>query len=91
MLTASLVPSTVAAHAFWSESDPEAKRTQQMAFFKNLSIIGGLLVASGDTDGRPGMAWRARHAGKDARREAHHLASAAKQEARLARAKSPVG
>ncbi|MBM7509770.1 MULTISPECIES: DoxX family protein [Nocardioides] len=91
LLTASLVPTTIAGHAFWAESDPDAKRTQQMAFFKNLSIIGGLLITSGDTDGRPGVAWRARRAGKDARREATHLASAAKHEARLARAKSPIG
>ena len=84
LLTASLVPTTIAGHAFWAESDPDAKRTQQMAFFKNLSIIGGLLITSGDTDGRPGVAWRARRAGKDARREATHLA-------RLARAKSPIG
>ena len=91
VLTASLVPTTIAGHAFWAETDPDVKRTQQMAFFKNLSMIGGLLIASGDTDGRPGVAWRARRVGKDARREAAHLASSAKQEARLVRAKSPVG
>lgn len=91
VLTASLVPSTIAGHAFWSESDPDLKRIQTVAFFKNLSIIGGLLIASGDTDGRPGVAWRARRVSKDARREASHLAASAKQEARLVRAKSPVG
>ncbi|WP_068113562.1 DoxX family protein [Nocardioides dokdonensis] len=91
VLTASLVPTTIAGHAFWAESDPAAKQAQTMLFFKNLSMIGGLLVASGDTEGRPGVAWRTKHAGKDARREAKHLAASAKQEARLVRAKSPIG
>jgi uncharacterized membrane protein YphA (DoxX/SURF4 family) len=78
VLAASLVPTTVAGHRFWDESDPAAKKQHQLHFFKNVSVLGGLLIAAGDTDGRPGVAWRARRAAKDARREAKHLRSVAK-------------
>jgi putative oxidoreductase len=59
---------------------------QRVHFFKNVSMLGGLLIAAGDTDGRPGIAWRARRAARDARREAKHLAGAARREAKLAKA-----
>ncbi|HEU5037830.1 MAG TPA: DoxX family protein [Nocardioides sp.] len=73
VLAGSLVPTTVAGHRFW-ESDDDATRTQQrLHFFKNVALIGGLIIAAGDTEGRPGVAWRARHAAKDARREARLL------------------
>ena len=45
--------------------------------FKNLSMLGGLLLAAVDTEGKPGVAWRARRAATDVRREAKHLAAAA--------------
>lgn len=86
-IAATMVPTTVAGHAFWSESNPQATHTQRMQFFKNVSIIGGAIIAAGDTDGAPSLGWRARRAAKDARREAAHLASSAKREAKLAKAK----
>lgn len=73
VLAGSLVPTTAAGHRFW-EADEDATRTQQrLHFFKNVAIVGGLIIAAGDTEGRPGVAWRARHAAKDARREAKLL------------------
>ncbi len=86
VLAATLLPSTAAGHRFWEESDPNAKAQERTHFFKNVSMLGGLLIAAGDTDGKPGVAWRARRAAKDARREAKHLAATARREARLARA-----
>lgn len=86
VLAVSLVPTTVAGHRFWEESDPAARSDQKIHFFKNLSMLGGLLLAGVDTEGRPGIAWRARHAATDVRREARHLARDARREARLARA-----
>jgi len=97
LLAVSLVPTTVAGHPFWSESEPVARRTQFMAFVKNTSMLGGLLIAAGDTEGQPGLAWRAQRGAQDvrreartltkeARREAKHLASAARREAKLAKA-----
>lgn len=83
-LAATLVPTTAAGHRFWEETDPAAKAQQRIHFFKNVSMLGGLLLASVDTEGKPGLAWRARHAAHDARREARHLAVTAKREAKLA-------
>ena len=83
-LAATLVPTTAAGHRFWEEKDPAARAQQRIHFFKNVSMLGGLLLASVDTDGKPGLAWRARHAARDARREARHLAVSAKREAKLA-------
>lgn len=62
VLAASLVPTTVAGHAFWAESDPQARKQQQTQFIKNLSILGGLLLAAVDTEGKPSLGWRGRKA-----------------------------
>ena len=35
---------------------------------KNLGLLGGLLLAAVDTEGRPGLRWRAGHAIDDATR-----------------------
>jgi len=87
VLAASLIPTTAAAHRFWEADDKQARTQQRLHFFKNVSMIGGLIIAAGDTDGKPGVAWRARRAARDARREARHLAQSARQEAKLAKAK----
>ena len=87
VLAGSLVPTTAAGHRFWEAPDAGARTQQRIHFFKNVSMLGGLLIASGDTDGKPGVAWRSRRLAKDARREAKHLAASARQEAKLVKAK----
>ncbi len=84
-LAATVAPTTIAGHPFWEESDPQARAGQKIHFFKNLSMLGGLLIAAADTDGKPGLAWRAKHAAGEVRREAKHVRKAARREARLAR------
>jgi putative oxidoreductase len=86
ILALSLAPTTFAGHAFWAETDPAVKATQRMNFFKGVSLVGGLLIAGVDTEGRPGVAWRAKRAAKDVRRETRQLARNARTEARLAKA-----
>jgi putative oxidoreductase len=86
VLAATLVPTTAAGHRFWEVEDPAQRAGQKVHFFKNVSMLGGLMIAAVDTEGRPGVAWRARRAAKDARREARHLAAAARREAKLAAA-----
>ena len=86
VLAASLVPTTLAGHSFWEYTDKEERRQQQLQFFKNLSMLGGLVIAAGDTEGKPGVAWRARRAARDARREAGYLAGTARREVKLAAA-----
>ncbi|MBS4103127.1 DoxX family protein [Tsukamurella paurometabola] len=65
-LAGTLVPATVVDHPFWAEADPEARREQQLHFVKNLSLLGGLLIAGFDTEGKPGVTWRARRAAERA-------------------------
>jgi putative oxidoreductase len=86
VLAATLLPTTAAGHRFWEVEDPAQRAGQKVHFFKNVSMLGGLMIAAVDTEGRPGVAWRARRAARDARREARHLAATARREARLAAA-----
>jgi uncharacterized membrane protein YphA (DoxX/SURF4 family) len=46
VLAGSLVPTTLAGHRFWEEDDPQAEARQRIQFFKNLSMLGGLLIAA---------------------------------------------
>lgn len=49
-LAGTLVPTTLASHRFWDEQDPAVKQNQQVHFFKNVSMFGGLLMATLDPD-----------------------------------------
>jgi uncharacterized membrane protein YphA (DoxX/SURF4 family) len=74
-LAATLVPTTAAAHRFW-EVDDEATRAQQTVhFLKNASILGGLVLAALDTEGRPSVFWRAKRTAGEARQHAGELVS----------------
>ena len=86
----SRVPTTDVGHRVWEESDPTTRNVQRIGFLKNVGLIGGLLLASVDTEGKPGLAYRAglatdsaRRAAKRTKREAKHAAKAARREARL--------
>jgi len=59
VLAVTMVPSTLAKHQFWAEGTPEGKAAERAAFLKSASVLGGLLVAAQDTEGRPSLAWRA--------------------------------
>lgn len=92
-LAATLVPTTLAGHRFWEENDPEARAGQQIHFLKNVSMLGGLVIAALDTEGEPSAAWRARHAtehatiaAKHAKREAELQAEVAAERAKRATA-----
>jgi uncharacterized membrane protein YphA (DoxX/SURF4 family) len=80
VLAGSLVPTTLAGHSFWQETDKTAKAAQKIQFMKNLGIMGGLLLAAVDTEGKPGVAWRASHGAKAAKRETKRGAKLAKRE-----------
>lgn len=43
-LAASLVPTTVAGHPFWTHTDPGSRAMHRVHFLKNASILGGLLA-----------------------------------------------
>lgn len=60
-LAASLLPTTVGAHRFWEIEDAEQRKLEQVQFTKNLGLLGGLLLAVADTEGKPSLVWRVRH------------------------------
>jgi putative oxidoreductase len=74
-LAGSLVPTTYVGHPFWTEKDKGARAQQQIQFFKNLSMLGGLLLAAADTGGRESIPHAA---GRMTRRAKKKAAKAAK-------------
>ena len=44
LLIGSLVPTTVVGHAFWKEENEVGRKNQLTQFFKNLGLLGGLLL-----------------------------------------------
>ena len=52
-LAGSLIPTTLAGHAYWTLEDPATRKVQRIQFHKNLAMIGGLLFAALDQPDRP--------------------------------------
>lgn len=83
-LAASVLAVISALNAFveWRSADittkegRDARRTQLL---KNVTLTGGVLLASVDTAGKPSLAWRAEHLAADARKGASHLAADARK------------
>ncbi|MFV2083843.1 DoxX family membrane protein [Micromonospora sp. LOL_021] len=84
VLAASLVPTTVAGHPFWSATDPTERQLHQVHFLKNLGLLGGLLLAAADTEGRPGLRWRTTRAVRQGRRSVRRAVHSARRDARIA-------
>lgn len=49
-LATTLVPTTAVGHPFWNETDPGSRQNQSVHFFKNVSMMGGLLMSTLDPD-----------------------------------------
>ena len=47
-LAVSIVPTTIAGHAFWEIDDPVKRQQQRTQFLKNSAILGGLLIVALD-------------------------------------------
>jgi len=71
-LAATLPATTAQGHQFWNETDPAQRSNQLIHFLKNVSMAGGLLMASLDPD--PKKKILARRA-KDRTVETFHAAS----------------
>ncbi len=67
-LIGSILPTTYAGHRFWEEDDAQTRAQQQVHFLKNLGLLGGLILAAVDTEGRPSLGWRARRKTRQAAR-----------------------
>jgi uncharacterized membrane protein YphA (DoxX/SURF4 family) len=64
LLALSLVPVTVGKYPFWSRSDPAERAADRDHFLKNVSLLGGVLIASRDTEGKPSLGYRASKTGQ---------------------------
>jgi putative oxidoreductase len=84
VLAASLVPTTAAGHPFWTNDDPAARNNNQIHFLKNLGLFGGLLLAAADTEGKPGLRWRAGHRINHSRTSVQRAVRTARREAKIA-------
>lgn len=83
-IASSLVPTTAAGHRFWESADDQEKAQQRIHFLKNAAMFGGLLIASGDTAGRPSLAWRSRHAVKAAKHDVSRTVKTARRSGQVA-------
>lgn len=84
VLAASLVPTTAAGHPFWTNDEPGARNNNQIHFLKNIGLFGGLLLAAADTEGKPGLRWRAGHRIDHSRRSVQRAVRTARREAKIA-------
>jgi uncharacterized membrane protein YphA (DoxX/SURF4 family) len=64
LLALSLVPTTIGKYPFWSRSDPAERAADRDHFLKNVSLLGGVLIASRDTEGKPSIGYRAHKGGQ---------------------------
>ena len=63
-LAFTVIPGSVGGHMFWNESDPHRKADERRAFMTDLSLLGGLIIAAVDTEGKPSLGWRGRRAAR---------------------------
>ena len=90
VLAGNLVPTTVAGHPFWS-LPKEERAAQQTQFLKNLGLLGGLLLAAADTQGKPSLTYRTSHAVDRSQRQMRRAVKTARREAKIAAMAAAAG
>jgi putative oxidoreductase len=89
VLAGSLIPTTLAAHRFWEHRGPE-RDMHQIQFVKNLGLLGGLLLVAVDTEGRPGLRYRAGHFVDRRQQGVRRAVRTARRDAKIAAASAAV-
>ncbi|HEY5978081.1 MAG TPA: DoxX family protein [Microlunatus sp.] len=83
LLALSLVPTTIGKYPFWSRSDPAERAADRDHFLKNVSLLGGVLIASRDTEGKPSLGYRANKTSQalvaDTKKVSHKVSKETKQ------------
>jgi uncharacterized membrane protein YphA (DoxX/SURF4 family) len=64
VLAFTVIPGSLGGHMFWNEQDPQRKADERRAFMTDLSLLGGLIIAAVDTEGKPSLGWRGRRAAR---------------------------
>ena len=85
VLAVSMAPQLLASSPFGSSSDQDSTND----FLRNIALTGGVLLAAGDTEGQPNLAYRAKSRAEALGREAEHTKAAVAREA--ARTKKTLG
>ncbi len=68
LLTLTATVNTMVDYRAAASKTPEDKKARRSQLLKNLSLVGAVLLAAVDTNGRPGVAWRAGHLASGARK-----------------------
>jgi hypothetical protein len=63
----------------------------QTHFLKNLGLLGGLLIAAADTEGRPGLSYRTSHAVDRSQKTVKRAIRTARREAKIASLSAAAG
>jgi uncharacterized membrane protein YphA (DoxX/SURF4 family) len=66
LLGATAVPTALAQHRFWEATDSTEKANQTKHFLHSIGLLGGLLIAAVDTEGKPSVGYLARRAARKA-------------------------
>jgi putative oxidoreductase len=83
LLGATALPTALAQYRFWEATDPREKANQTKHFLHSLGLLGGLLIAAVDTQGKPSVGYRAKRAAhKAAESTEKSLAKAQKRAAK---------
>jgi uncharacterized membrane protein YphA (DoxX/SURF4 family) len=90
VLAGGLVPTTLAGHSFWAHPKEE-RPMQQVQFLKNLGLLGGLLLAAADTEGKPGLKYRTTHAVDRSQRRVKRAVKTARRDAKIAALSAAAG
>ncbi|QNE89490.1 DoxX family membrane protein [Corynebacterium incognita] len=64
VLAATTLPAMFARNSFWNATTPEEKENQRSKFLVDTALLGALFITTQDTEGKPGISWRAQQANK---------------------------
>lgn len=84
LLTVTATVNTMVDYRSADASSSEGKKARRTQLLKNLSLIGAVLLAAVDTNGRPGLAWRAGHLATGARKNANGFGKDARKQLKKA-------
>ncbi len=63
-LAVTVLPANLGAHMFWDEPDAVSRARKRRDFMVDISLLGGLIIATADTAGKPSLSWRGRRAAR---------------------------
>lgn len=69
-LAAAVAVTTYVGQPFWSTKDRVLRKKYRDGFMRNVALVGGLLHVVVDTEGNPGLRWRAKHR-RDVKNQIH--------------------